>query len=249
MSFATEADLRAAARALVPELRARADEAEAARRLPEDLSKQLAAEGFYRMYAPVAYGGLETPPAIAMETVDPRDRRRRAGVGHLHRHHQHHRPVDPSGSDVPGDLRPSRNDDGRRLAPRGTATVVGGGFRVEGQWPWGSGTQNADWILAGCQVVRDGEVETHANGAPRSRMMAVPRSDVEFVDTWHVSGLAGTGSTDFAIRDRFVPESTPRGSGSTRPSTGRSTASPSSACSRWASPPSPSASGGPRSTS
>jgi alkylation response protein AidB-like acyl-CoA dehydrogenase len=36
-------------------------------------------------------------------------------------------------------------------------------------------------------------------------MMIVPAADVEFLDTWHVSGLSGTGSTDFAIRDRFVP--------------------------------------------
>ena len=99
------------------------------------------------------------------------------------------------------------------FAPRGKAIVVDGGFQVEGQWPWGSGTQNADWVLAGCQIIRDGEFETHANGAPRGRMMCVPRSEIEFVDTWYVSGLAGTGSTDFAIRDRFVPEAFAAGLG------------------------------------
>jgi len=92
------------------------------------------------------------------------------------------------------------------FAPRGKAVAVEGGYRVEGQWQWGSGTQNADWILAGCQIIRDGEPERLRNGTPRSRMMLVPASDVEFLDTWYVSGLSGTGSTDFAIRDRFVPE-------------------------------------------
>jgi alkylation response protein AidB-like acyl-CoA dehydrogenase len=30
--------------------------------------------------------------------------------------------------------------------------------------------------------------------------------DVEFVDTWHTSGLSGTGSLDYTVTDAFVPE-------------------------------------------
>ena len=93
------------------------------------------------------------------------------------------------------------------FAPRGTATAEGDGYRVEGRWAWGSGTENADWILAGCRVVRDGQVETFPNGVPRPRMMILPREQVTLLDTWHVAGLCGTGSTDFEVRDAFVPES------------------------------------------
>ncbi len=103
------------------------------------------------------------------------------------------------------------------FAPRGTAVAEDGGFRVDGQWPWGSGTQNADWVLAGCQVIRDGKPELLRNGTPRSRMLIVPASQVEFLDTWHVTGLAGTGSTDFALRHVFVPESRAVGLGIDRP--------------------------------
>jgi alkylation response protein AidB-like acyl-CoA dehydrogenase len=37
-------------------------------------------------------------------------------------------------------------------------------------------------------------------------MMIAPASEIEFFDTWHVSGLCGTGSTDFAMNDLFVPD-------------------------------------------
>jgi alkylation response protein AidB-like acyl-CoA dehydrogenase len=84
--------------------------------------------------------------------------------------------------------------------------AVDGGFQVNGRWQWGSGTQNADWVMGGCRVIRDGETELMRNGVPRSRMMLAPADEIECLDTWHVSGLCGTGSTDFAMNDLFVPE-------------------------------------------
>jgi alkylation response protein AidB-like acyl-CoA dehydrogenase len=103
------------------------------------------------------------------------------------------------------------------FAPRGLAVVEPGGFRVDGRWQWGSGTQNADWVMGGCQVIRDGEPERMPNGAPRSRMMLAPRDEIEFFDTWDVSGLCGTGSTDFAMNDLLVPEDRAVGLAGDRP--------------------------------
>jgi len=88
---------------------------------------------------------------------------------------------------------------------------------VNGRWQWGSGTQNADWVMGGCQVERDGEIERMRSGAPRPRSMLVPAGEIEFFDTWHVSGLCGTGSTDFAMNDLFVPEERVAGIGADRP--------------------------------
>lgn len=200
-------DTREAARSISPTLRERADEIEAARRLPTDLSKRFAAAGFYRMCVPEIYGGLELPPAETMQTIEILARADGASAWCVF--------IGATSGTVLSMLPEASAREifstpetmlAGVFAPRGKAVVVDGGFRVEGQWQWGSGTQNADWILAGCQVIRNGEPELLRNGTPRSRMMIVPASHVEFLDTWYVSGLAGTGSTDFALHDRFVPE-------------------------------------------
>jgi alkylation response protein AidB-like acyl-CoA dehydrogenase len=201
-------DLRAAARTFTTELRERAEEIEEARRLPKDLSDRFAEAGFYRMCVPETYGGLELAPGRTMETIEILARADGASAWCVF--------IGATSGTVLAMLpetvarevfaKPHTLLSGV-FAPRGKAIVVDGGFRVDGQWQWGSGTQNADWILAGCQVIRDGKPELLSNGTPRSRMMILPADQVEFLDTWYVSGLAGTGSTDFAIRDAFVPES------------------------------------------
>ncbi len=197
-----------AARGFTPELRERAEEIEEARRLPKDLSDRFAASGFYRMCVPKVYGGLELAPAMTMETIEILARADGASAWCVF--------IGATSGSVLAMLpeasareifaKPDTLLSGV-FAPRGKAVAVDGGFRVNGEWQWGSGTQNADWILAGCRVIRDGKPELLSNGTPRSRMMLLPADQIEFLDTWYVSGLAGTGSTDFLIRNAFVPES------------------------------------------
>jgi alkylation response protein AidB-like acyl-CoA dehydrogenase len=200
-------EVAASARGFLPELAQRAPEIERNRCLPRDLSDRFARAGFYRMCAPEIYGGLELPPAQTMQTIETLARADGASAWCVF--------IGATSGTVLAMLPESSAREifatpetllSGVFAPRGKAVVVEGGFQVEGQWQWGSGTQNADWILAGCQVIRDGQPELLSNGTPRSRMMLVPASAVDFIDTWYVSGLAGTGSTDFAIQDVFVPE-------------------------------------------
>src|SRR5215471_11545888 len=50
------------ARSLRPRILLERDRIESARRLPEDLTRELAAAGFFRIFLPKAYGGLDLAP-------------------------------------------------------------------------------------------------------------------------------------------------------------------------------------------
>ncbi|MFW2381786.1 MAG: acyl-CoA dehydrogenase family protein [Acidimicrobiales bacterium] len=90
--------------------------------------------------------------------------------------------------------------------PIGTATVVDGGLDVTGQWAWGSGIDHCTWIGGGVFVVDGhGNRTTAADGSTTPFVFFEP-DDVELLDTWHVSGMRGTGSTDYAVTNAFVPD-------------------------------------------
>ena len=58
------------ARNFHPRILAERDHIEEARRLPEDLARELAQAGFFRIFLPKAYGGLDLTPMKAMEVFE-----------------------------------------------------------------------------------------------------------------------------------------------------------------------------------
>ena len=80
----------------------------------------------------------------------------------------------------------------------GKAEKVDGGYRLNGQWQWGTGIVHGTWVMAGGLVIE--------NDRPVPTFFLMPKSDVEPIDTWHVTGMCGTGSWDFRINDVFVPD-------------------------------------------
>jgi alkylation response protein AidB-like acyl-CoA dehydrogenase len=90
-------------------------------------------------------------------------------------------------------------------APAGKAVRVDGGVLVNGRWPFASGITHCDWVWAGCLVMENGRPRMTPTG-PEIVHACMPVSEVVIHDTWHVSGLCGTGSNDFSATDLFVPE-------------------------------------------
>jgi alkylation response protein AidB-like acyl-CoA dehydrogenase len=84
-----------------------------------------------------------------------------------------------------------------QFAPNGTAEIDGDGFRITGDYRFGSGTNHSDWIGAG--------VLTNEENS-RLLMALMPRSEVTLGDDWNVLGLEATASWDYTIRDVRVPE-------------------------------------------
>jgi len=90
--------------------------------------------------------------------------------------------------------------------PYGTALVSDGGYRVRGRWSFASGCQHSSWIFCCCHVFDGTHQRLTASGEPEVRLLFIPTTQVTIVDTWDVSGLAGTGSHDVVIEHILVPE-------------------------------------------
>lgn len=94
---------------------------------------------------------------------------------------------------------------GGQFFPNGQGVAVEGGYRLTGSWSFGSGTGHAEFVAAGFMPMVDGEIRWASEGVPDMLVAVVPRADVTFADGWHVQGLKGTGSYDYAVDDVFVP--------------------------------------------
>jgi alkylation response protein AidB-like acyl-CoA dehydrogenase len=204
----SEPEILAAARALAPRLRERSTEIEAARRLPADIVELLRDTGVFRMGFGRQWGGPELTSMAQTEVIEA------LSYG------------DPAagwcamiGSDTGLYAAFLEPDAARKmfpeldlvtaglLFPSGRAERVAGGYRLTGRWQFGSGITHADWVVAGAFLYRDGRPEPAPDGAPHdSKLLMVPRAQVEVIDTWHTTGLAGSGSCDYAITDVFVPD-------------------------------------------
>ncbi|WP_435284411.1 oxidoreductase [Streptomyces koelreuteriae] len=83
------------------------------------------------------------------------------------------------------------------VPPQGEAVAVDGGWRLDGAWSPASGVDHADWILLASW--------TPGEQGQEHRVFAVPRSRVTVADTWHSSGLRGTGSNTVLCEGTVVP--------------------------------------------
>jgi len=85
---ATGPTLLAAARAFRPRILAERERIEAGRRLPEDLTRELASAGFCRIFLPAVYGRLDLTPLEAMEVYEELARWTVRGVVRVERQRQ-----------------------------------------------------------------------------------------------------------------------------------------------------------------
>jgi 3-hydroxy-9,10-secoandrosta-1,3,5(10)-triene-9,17-dione monooxygenase len=187
--------------ALLPELRARAGETERAGQVPADIVSGLTDAGVFRATQPRQWGGLELDLATFYEGM-ARLASACASTGWvasvvgIHPWH-----IALFANQAQRDVW-SENKDERAstsLAPTGKVEHVDGGFLLSGKWYFSSGVDHCGWAVLGGIVPNDDGGEY--------RTFLVPRADYTIDhDSWHVTGLGGTGSKAVVLKGAFVPD-------------------------------------------
>jgi len=196
------ATLKARIAALSPELRTKAHATEQAGRVPSEAIAALRETGLFDIVKPRAFGGYEHDFDVLVEiNMDlAKACTSTAWVAGLYAAHQWllasfpaEAQADVWGEDPDALLCGS-------YAPATHAVEVSGGYRLSGRWSFASGCDNAAWSFCAAVLppVKEGDAAVPA-------FLLVPARDYTIDDTWHVVGLAGTGSKTLVLDDVFVP--------------------------------------------
>lgn len=199
----------AQARAIAPLLRAEGPKTEALGQLTPAVVEALHAHGLYRTLLPRRLNGyaagLETFCKVT-EVLAAADASTAWCVGQSVGCSMAAAYVEPSiarqiwGDDPRGVLAWGFQLEGR-------AKVVPGGYKVTGKWGFGSGGHQATWMGAHCHVeLPDGSLLKNADGSLIERTMLLRQDQLNWLSTWDVVGLRGTGSDSYTLTDQFVPD-------------------------------------------
>ena len=108
---------------------------------------------------------------------------------------------------------------------RSRAIEVDGGYSLSGRWNFSSGSDHATWIaaLTPIQNADDGASPSDIPPSSRSnpmggddtrnviqretmRILLIPKDEVDMVNNWQVNGLRGTASWGFEAEGLFIPK-------------------------------------------
>jgi alkylation response protein AidB-like acyl-CoA dehydrogenase len=194
------------ARRLDPLLREHAAEVEAARRLTSPVVDALRDSGVFRMSVPRTRGGPEVDLLTQVEILEVLSRADASAgwcamIGSDSGYYGAF--LDDADAEA---LYPDLDSvTAGWIIPAGTLEVADGGYRLSGRWSFGSGCTHADVICGGALVTEGGIPTPGPDGRPQWRVALLPATAVEVHDTWHTTGLCGSGSNDYSISGAFVP--------------------------------------------
>ena len=194
-------EMVARAAALTPRLAERAAEVERTREIHPDTVKDFWDTRLWSILKPKRYGGLELDYGTVIDIPDhiARGCASTAWIyGNLISHDWMLPMWRAEAQDAVWKDNPRALIASSLVATAGRARRVTGGFELSGRWPYCSGIDPSDWMMMAA-MIEDDEPR-------RSLWLVVPRASFEEIDTWHVSGLVGTGSRDVACEEIHVPD-------------------------------------------
>ena len=189
------------AKSLLGLVREHADASETQRHLKSEVANAFAREGLFRIAAPIDFFGSEQDPVTQIETIETIASVDGSAAWNLMIG------IETFGLIAPGftHCRELIEDQSvimcSSTASAGRAEKVDGGYRVTGRWGFCSGCHNSDLFGATVFIYENGEREESSH-----QYLVVPKAQFEILDTWHTSGLCGSGSHDVLLEDVFVPE-------------------------------------------
>ena len=199
-----------AAAALQPAIRDHLDEINREQRLPKALVEKFHAAGFYNMTIPRELGGLQVDPLTYLRVVELLAE----AAGSVGWNLCNNSIAQLVTLGLPDEgvqelyaQRPDTPIAGTAVMGGGRAVPVEGGYRVTGRWPFGTGCQEASWMLGSFQIF-DGDKPRRSPDGNSSHWRGIfRRSEAQIVDgSWDVAGLRATGSFDWTVEDVFLPE-------------------------------------------
>ena len=194
------------ARDLVPALRSRAAQAEAARVMLPETVADLNRIGALRILQPKRWGGMELD-FIAYIDVPMELARGCASTSWTTVNLSIHEWMlalydERAQADVWG-ANPEALIAAGIAYPQGRARKIDGGFVISGKWNFSSGVNLAEWCMLAV-IVRGNESE--GDKVIDHRMCLLDKSQYEVIDDWHTLGMRSTGSMTVMVKDVFVPE-------------------------------------------
>ena len=203
MTQSTDSDSLWLARAesLQALVRQHADRSESIRHLPHEVAQGFAQNQLYRLGAPTLIAGVDARPTTQMKVIEAISRADGSAGWNLMIGVETFALVGPSMFSCREIVADPTKVMASSTAAVGDAVKCGDGWMVNGQWQFVSGVHNADVFGA---TVRKVGIE---NEPPEKRYYAIlPKGKFEIIDTWHVSGLRGSGSHDVRIEKQFVDD-------------------------------------------
>ncbi len=186
-----------------PAIESGRDAADEQRRLPVDLAEALRDAGAFRLSTPREHRGYELSLATQVEVLEAFGRLDGPTAWNIWNGNMGFAAalLDDAAVDA---IWPAGSDpiiaNSARVA--GSASEVEGGLELSGRWDIVSAIDIADWVALFAMVMADGQPHMTATG-PDVRVFFLPKVAVKVLDTWHTTGMRGTGSKT-VIADRVV---------------------------------------------
>ena len=184
-----------------------ADRIDCDRQIPNELAEELADGGFFRLLVPRSLGGAEMDHPGFLQVLQVFAEVDASTAWCINQNN-----VFATASVImPEQTAQEIWSDGRAVVANGPptssvkATPVDGGYRLRGRWNFSTGSAHATWLAALAPVVHPDQNQDASMDRTGTRILLLPKKEANFIDSWQVNGMRGTGSFSFEADGLYVP--------------------------------------------